>query len=263
MAVSSHTLAPEVAPFAEERARLDRISRTYDSSRGLNRELIKWGAAHIVVHGRGARALEFGCANGVMTEELASCFPQLDVVEGADAYARLARAIVGRRGTVHHCLFEEFEPRRAYDVIVMAWVLEHVADPNALLTRARPWLAEEGTVHIIVPNAESLHRRVGLQMGLLDRLDALNESDVAVGHRRVYTWDTLARDITSAGLRIAHMEGILIKPLPSLLMERWSAQRRAAFFQLAPLLPRLCSEIYAVCTHPDHVSPTHPPHGVR
>jgi SAM-dependent methyltransferase len=253
----------------EERARLDEIAQWYDSRRGLNRELVRQGVKRILATTSGCRALELGCASGVMTAELARRFPHLDVVEGAERYARQARAVLGgrergsQRGRVHHCLFEEFDPTERYDLIVMAWILEHVADPGDLVRRAGGWLAPGGAIHIVVPNAESLHRRVGLCMGLLDRLDELNQSDLAISHRRVYTWERLGEDIGAAGLRLVTMDGILLKPLPSALMDAYPQELRDAFFELAPLAPRLCSEIYAVCCHPDYGDATRSAHRVR
>jgi len=235
-----------------ERARLDTVAQWYDSARGLNRELVKWAARRIVERASGTRALELGCASGMMTEELARRFGRLDVVEGAGQYASRARELLPPEGRVYHCLFEEFQPKERYDLIVAAWVLEHVADPRGLLRRAAGWLSPDGEIHVVVPNAESVHRRVGLRMGMLDRLDELNESDLAIGHRRVYTWQALTLDIETAGLRAASMEGILLKPLPSEMMEALPSELRTAFFELGPLAPRLCSEIYAVCERRDN-----------
>jgi len=253
---------------AEERARLDEVAQWFDSQRGLNRDLSKHALKRILATARGSRALELGCATGVMTAELARRFPHLDVVDGAERYARHARGILGDREAgsrqrVHHCLFEEFTPTASYDLIVMAYVLEHVADPRALMRQARKWLAPGGAIHVVVPNAESLHRQVGMSMGLLHRLDELCESDLAIGHRRVYTWERLAEEIAASGLHVTSMEGILLKPLPSALMEAWPQDLRDAFFELAPVAPRLCSEIHAICSDPDHGDATHSADRVR
>jgi SAM-dependent methyltransferase len=263
MSVSPRTAAPEPWFARTERARLKAVAQWHDSRRGLNRELAKWMAARIIARAGGTRCLEMGCANAVMTEELSLRFSTLDVVDGAATYVHQARAVLGGRGKAYQCLFEEFDPTDCYDAVVMAWVLEHVADPQAVLARARHWLAPHGTIHLVVPNAESLHRRVGLHMGLLHHLTELNESDRAIGHRRVYTWDRLADDIAAAELRLVTMEGVLLKSLPSTLMESWPREVRAAFFELAPLAPRLCSEIYAICTHRDHEDAAPAAHRLR
>jgi len=263
MSLSPPTVSSDDTTRRHERTRLELVSQWYDSRHGLNREIIKRAAAHIVSRAHGKRALELGSANGVMTEELAARFPHLDVVEAAPRYAQHARGLLPPRGRVYHCLFEEFQPKCRYHTIVMSWILEHVADPRDLLTRARDWLAPRGEIHLVVPNAESLHRRVGLAMGLLPRLNHLNESDIAIGHRRVYTWQTLSDHIAAAGLRLVEMQGLLLKPLPNALMESYPPDLRAAFFELSSLAPRLCSEIYAVCHHPNHAHTSHTPDRLR
>jgi trans-aconitate methyltransferase len=230
----------------KERKRLEEVAEWFDNRHGINYDLAKYAAALIIKHAQGDRALELGCASGVMTRELVERFPCLDVVEAASNYAEQARAIL-QKGCVYECLFEEFQIKERYDTIAATWILEHVDNPSALLSRVRAWLNPKGCIYIAVPNAESLHRRVGLQMGLLNSLDQLNDSDIAIGHRRVYTWDTLTADITAAGLQVVSMEGILLKPLPSAAMEALSPDQRAAFFGLASIAPRLCSEIFAIC----------------
>jgi len=96
-----------------------------------------------------------------------------------------------------------------------------------------------------------LVRTIGARMGLLDRPDRLGRSDLAAGHVRVYTWDTLSEVIFAAGLRVVSMEGLLLRPLPNALMESWPTDLRSAFFDLSYCAPRLCSEILAVCGHPE------------
>ncbi|HWN68041.1 MAG TPA: hypothetical protein VNM90_10415, partial [Haliangium sp.] len=63
------------------------------------------------------------------------------------------------------------------------------------------------------PNAESVHRRIGQRMGLLARLTDLNEADLRIGHRRVYTADLLRAHLLAAGLRVRLLTGLTFKPL--------------------------------------------------
>jgi 2-polyprenyl-3-methyl-5-hydroxy-6-metoxy-1,4-benzoquinol methylase len=234
-------------PPLVERERLERAAAWYDSRRGLNYDLVRSAAEMICERATGPRLLELGCAQGVMTRALAARFPEVVVVEGAHAHAETARAILGDPARVHHCLFEEFEPDRWFDDIVMAGVLEHVADPVGLLCRAARWLEAGGSLHIVVPNAESLHRRIGVALGMLRRLDELNEGDRAMGHRRVYTWDLLKAHIEEGGLQIVAREGNFLKPLSNAQMERWPQALREAFRAVGRDLPQLCAEIYTQC----------------
>lgn len=39
------------------------------------------------------------------------------------------------------------------------------------------WLKKDGEIIVIVPNKESIHRRLALNMGLIQKLDSLSERD--------------------------------------------------------------------------------------
>jgi SAM-dependent methyltransferase len=110
--------------------------------------------------------------------------------------------------------FEQFDTGERFDAIVMGFVLEHVDDPAAVLARYRNFLKPNGALFIAVPNAKSLNRRLGLEMGLIDDIYALNANDHALGHQRQYCVDSLRAQVESCGYRIAHIEGIYLKPLP-------------------------------------------------
>ena len=64
--------------------------------------------------------------------------------------------------------FEEFDPVRTFDTIVMEHVLEHVDDPKLVLEKAKKWAHKNSIFIIGVPNSESLHRLAAVKMGLLD-----------------------------------------------------------------------------------------------
>ncbi|NIM04776.1 MAG: methyltransferase domain-containing protein [Armatimonadetes bacterium] len=230
-----------------ERERLEQAAGCYDSRRGLSYRLVRSGADIVLAHAHGPRLLEMGCANGVMTEVFAVHFPEVVVVEGTAAYAEAARAILGDAGQVHCSLFEEFEPDKPFNDIVMAGMLEHVADPVGLLHRAAGWLAAGGSIHAIVPHAMSLHRRVGVAMGLLTRSEELHSGDIAIGHRRIYTWDSVRSHIEESGLRIVAKEGNFLKPLSNQQMAKWPEDLLEAFQVLGRELPDLCAEIYLQC----------------
>ena len=59
-----------------------------------------------------------------------------------------------------------------------------MAEPVQLLRWVRTWLQPTGRLHVVVPNADSLHRRVGVAMGALGRVDELSERDRRFGQLR-------------------------------------------------------------------------------
>jgi 2-polyprenyl-3-methyl-5-hydroxy-6-metoxy-1,4-benzoquinol methylase len=148
----------------------------------------------------------------------------------------------------HLSLFEQFTPTQKYDNIVMAHILEHVEDPVQILQLAASWLLPGGRILVIVPNAQSLHRLAGVKMGMLDAPTDLNEDDIRIGHRRVYTPETLEADVSAAGLRLIKRDGIFLKPLSNKQIEdAWSQDLIEAYYELGKDFPDLATEILLVC----------------
>jgi SAM-dependent methyltransferase len=110
--------------------------------------------------------------------------------------------------------FERYVPDGLFDAIVMGFVLEHVEDPGLVLSRYRPFLKPGGKLFVAVPNAKSLNRRLGLELGMIGDIYELNANDLALGHVRQYCLDTLREEVSRAGYRITQEEGIYLKPLP-------------------------------------------------
>ena len=230
-----------------ERERLDGVADWYDGREDFDRHLIARGARMIVDRSRGASVLEVGCGVGVMTEVFVGHFARVEAVDGSARNVEVGRAAVDGRARFHVALFEEFTPDQPADEVVLASVLEHVADPVGLLRAASGWMNPGGSLHVIVPNAGALNRRIGRAMGLLSRLDELHARDHRLGHRRVYDREHLEADVEAAGLAVADRTGIFLKPLSNAQMAGWSPELVAALFEVGDELPDLCSQIYARC----------------
>lgn len=195
---------------------------------------------------RGSRCLELGCAEGEMTQYFVDDFDQLTIVDGS---AALLGEIPDRDKLVKvHSLFEDFDPEKPFDSIILEHVLEHVDDPVALLKRVSSWLAPDGKLFLGVPNGNSIHRLVAVKMGLLDQPCQLNSRDHSLGHRRVYTPLSFRKDIEKSGLNIQEMGGVFFKPLSNgQIEEHWSKEMIQGFYELGKDFPELSAEIYAVC----------------
>lgn len=195
----------------------------------------------------GEDVLEMGIGCGFVTEALCKNFKYVVAMDGSKEIIKQVSKKLGQidNVTLIHSLFEDYSPDRTFDDIVMFNILEHVQHPVDILKRAKGWLAPGGNIHIIVPNALSLHRRLGRAMGLNGDERALSAVDTSWAHRRVYTAETLMEDITTSGLVIEKLEGLLIKPLSSYQMKTWDNTIFDGLYQLGKELPELCSGIYA------------------
>src|SRR4029453_16059254 len=146
----------------------------------------------------------------------------------------------------YHSLFENFVTELEFSDVLMARVLEHLADPVEVLSKVRGWLGRGGRLHIVVPNADSLHRRLGVAMGLLDATTSLSERDHRFGHHRVYTRALLENHVRSAGFEIEQVCGVFLKPLSNAQMEAFSPELLEGLNKVGDQLPDWCAEIYLV-----------------
>jgi 2-polyprenyl-3-methyl-5-hydroxy-6-metoxy-1,4-benzoquinol methylase len=233
-------------PSAAEERRLEDIAGDSWYAKGVNSASVAYSGEIFARHFRGGACLELGPAEGVMTEMLAREFSSLTLVDGS---ARFCEDLRERHpeAQVVHSLFEEYRPERRFDAIVLGHVLEHVAEPEALLASARQWLEPAGSIYAAVPNARSLHRQAAVSMGLLAEEHELNEQDRHHGHRRVYDPESFRRDFLTAGLRIEVFGGYWIKPLSNAQIDAsWTPEMIRAFMALGERYPDVAAEIYVI-----------------
>ncbi|HEU0011261.1 MAG TPA: class I SAM-dependent methyltransferase [Verrucomicrobiae bacterium] len=216
-----------------------------DRSLSAQYYLLRYGIRMLQPRLAGPEILELGCGEGGMTRWLGENFPRVTTVDGSPALIEQARLAV-TTGNVDWrcCTFEEFEPKRRFDSILMSRILEHIEHPVPLLRRVAGWLAPGARLYIIVPNAHSLNRRIGQAMGMIQRLDELTERDRRVGHFRVYHKATLDADLRAAGLVPVKWDGIFLKPLSDAQVQDWPEGLLDAFWKVGRDLPEWCTEIY-------------------
>lgn len=180
-----------------------------------NRIMLNWYPRRIIAMcDRSLSALELGVGHGFTCDKFADFFASYSVLDASPAViARFREEFPQSKARIVETYFEDYEPGEQFDVIVMGFVLEHVADPARILRHYKRLLKPGGRCFVAVPNAESLHRRFGHAAGLLPDLFALGAGDRQLGHLRLYSVDTLRRELESAGYRVTRQEGIFLKPM--------------------------------------------------
>jgi 2-polyprenyl-3-methyl-5-hydroxy-6-metoxy-1,4-benzoquinol methylase len=234
-----------------ERETLEAVAERFDSAYDFDVHYQRFFGRIVGEKLRGKSVLELGCGSGVMSEVLVRYFASLDMVDGSASYLDRAKEKV--RGThvrFFHSLFESYEPDRHYDAVIASHVLEHVEDPVAVLKRMKTWIEASGTIFAFVPNANSIHRHLGVAMGLAKNVYELSERDRMVNHRRVYDASTLAADIRAAGLEPGELQGVLVKPFHNAMMESLPQPMIEGFLELGRRLPQHAADIYYECRLP-------------
>jgi glycosyltransferase involved in cell wall biosynthesis len=95
------------------------------------------------------------------------------------------------------------EPELRFDTVLLADVLEHLADPQALLRRAVKLLDESGRILVSLPNAVHWSMRANVLFG---KFDYTNKGILDRGHLRFFTRRSAEALFAEAGLRIvAHV----------------------------------------------------------
>jgi len=155
----------------------------------------------------GLRHLDIGCDTGDL---LAAGRDELGLdpvgLEISPLAARTARERHGLDVVVGDVLEAPLEAR--FDVITAIDVLEHVADPRALLQRLRDLLAPRGRLFLVTPNSAALVYGIGRALepyvGRIAR--PLLERLYIPQHETYFSRENLAQLVRAVGLRVVRQE---------------------------------------------------------
>ena len=186
------------------------------------------------------RILDLGWGSGIVAKALHAAGRSVLVVEGSKANCAAAQAA---GIPVVRALFENYTPAPDFDCVIASFVLEHVADPIALLKRCAEWAPR---LIVVIGNAESWHRRLAVAMGLQPRLDTLSARDEAVGHYAVFDRRSMAGLLTDSGWRIMNMRGLMLKTLPNSMMVNFDERLIRAMCEI-DVRPEDAANICFVC----------------
>ena len=234
--------------FELERKRLADIAVDFSMKTGFDARLEKYRILTIIENIQGDDILEVGCAEGFMTQELSKNFKSITAIDASEKMIGEAKKLYLKNVDFICTLFEEYNPEEKFSNIVLCNILEHVRDPIELLKKSREWVKDGGSIVVLCPNAQSVHREIGVLAGMMSDIHDLNETDIRVGHRRVYDIKSLKEDIEVADLKIVKWGGIFLKPLSNSQMAPLDDKVIDAFYLIGKKLsPEVLTEIYVQC----------------
>mgnify|MGYP003602488297 CR=1 FL=1 len=179
-----------------------------------NNIILNWYPLRIMdLCSKESNLLELGIGHGFSTDRFSQHFSSHVVIDGsASVISQFRKHYPTSRAVVVESYFETFDTETKFDLIIMGFILEHVDDPQTVLRRFKAFLNPGGRCFIMVPNGESLHRRFGHSAGLLDDMMALGQGDIALGHKRTYSSESLTIELNTAGYKVVRKEGLFMKP---------------------------------------------------
>jgi SAM-dependent methyltransferase len=145
----------------------------------------------------GGRVLDVGCASGGLLALLRPAAGHLAGLELSSTAAQAA-AQVGDPDL-------PFAPG-SFDLVVLADVLEHLADPAAGLNRAVAWCRPGGAVLVSVPNIAHWQARLTLLRGRWPQDDS---GTFDASHLRWFTRESLQALLVAAGLREIELHAVV------------------------------------------------------
>lgn len=193
-----------------------------------------------------------GIGDGSLLEQILSKFKEVTVVEGSDRLVNEAKqrfaSYAGLQFVNEH--FENFQPASGKKVssILGNHVLEHLEKPVDVIDQSRKWLQSDGIAIFTVPSATSLHRRIGVELGILNQINDLSDQDQLVGHMRVYDANQLKVDVLNGGYSLVEEGGFNLKLVSQAQMADWPAELHDAIYRISRRCPEeMCSNLYVVC----------------
>jgi 2-polyprenyl-3-methyl-5-hydroxy-6-metoxy-1,4-benzoquinol methylase len=196
--------------------------------------------------GRGRRLLDVGAADGLLSRHLTARGWKVTAIEADPALAAAGaahceRMLVADLNRGVPALDGDF------DVILCADVLEHLADPAAVLGALLRALATGGDVVVSVPNVAHLWVRLLLLAG---RFDYADRGILDRTHLRFFTARSLSALLAGAGL-VPYRRVATPVPLYQVVPPRWHGRALAAVHALSAAaargLPRLLGYQLVIC----------------
>jgi 2-polyprenyl-3-methyl-5-hydroxy-6-metoxy-1,4-benzoquinol methylase len=203
---------------------------------------------------KGKKVIELGCSRGLITQKLASVSESVIVVEGSRKNLDYTKDRTRDFANIefYHALWQDFE-YTGHDIsdVVFFMGIEYLDKQTGLrvLNKIKSWLAPKGRLHVVVPNALSLHRKVACYMGIIKDVHELSERDKMYGQlaKGVYDKEILFNELKECGYIISRWEGIFLKPLPNAMMEKLDEKIIRGFYEIGRELPEYCAHIFVTC----------------
>lgn len=202
------------------------------------------------------KALEMGCYKGEFTKLLTEYYQDITVIDGSSELIQVAKQNLSKTPVKLKFINDTFENANVdekFDAIFLIHTLEHLDESVHILKKINTWLATNGVLFLVVPNAYAASRQIAVKMGLIPYNNAVSDGEWAHGHRRTYSFDTLERDAKNANLNILCRGGVFFKAFANFQFDLMlkhkiiNQEYLDACYFLGMQYPELCSSIYLVC----------------
>jgi 2-polyprenyl-3-methyl-5-hydroxy-6-metoxy-1,4-benzoquinol methylase len=151
----------------------------------------------------GKKILDVGCGSGGLSRTLAEKGYNVMVIDNDWKAIDLAKkkGIMGFVADINH-----WETEEKFDCIILADVLEHIADDKLILRKVYTLLKPNGCILLNVPSYQFL----------------FGKHDINLGHKRRYSDNELRNKLKESGFKIEHLRHWNLLALPITILTKIS-----------------------------------------
>lgn len=182
---------------------------------------------HLLSQGvKGKKVLELGVGDASLTRRLQAAGAIVDGVETDPVYIELAKPFCNRIISGDLNRIETLNLDAGYDMIVAADILEHLVDPEYVLSKLKTHLKKDGLLVVSLPNVANIYVRLSLLFG---RFNYHSKGLLDKTHLHFYTISTAASMLQKTGWKISERNVTAIPlaivfPFLRLAFFRWMLQ---------------------------------------
>ncbi len=146
----------------------------------------------------------------------------------------------------------------SFDLVILSSVFHEFINPNLELSRIHSLLSENGQLFMVVPNNESIHRLLGVHMGLLKSSTSLTSTEQIMQQHANYSSSEIAKKLEEHNFKIEISTTSFVKPHTHLQMQQWvdegslTTEKLEHLYDLSEFFAPYNSEIFLLARKSDN-----------
>ncbi len=168
-----------------------------------------------------ANILEIGCGVKPFFLDFPD-FENMVIAEPGESFVQVARELAEElpngknikivQGFLEDCVGEIKALGVEFDFIILSSVLHELDNPQKMLQAIKELCSSKTVVHINVPNANSVHRLIAKELGMIKDVHEQSAQMQKMQRRRTYDKNLLHAEVTKAGFKVRDAGSYFIKP---------------------------------------------------
>lgn len=207
------------------------------------------------------RILEISCGVRPFFEDFTD-FDELTIVEPTKAFFENATELLKDYPELHSktILINDFFEnaidklvKQKLDFIILSNVLQEIEDVPLFLQGLHKICQKDTVIHIIVPNANSFHRLLAFEMGIIDSVHQLSDRNILLQQQTVFDLKSLSELLRKNGFSIIETGSSFIKPFTHQQMHDMLEHKIInentlnGLYSMVEHMPELGAEIFIDC----------------